>query len=495
MVLSLCGRRLASSPISILTLLAGVWLAGAAGAEPLGSYRYVVPFGGFTQFDADSVGNGLAPGLLTRPYAGGRIGYRLGPRLSLELAGGLTRTYEKSAPYRVVYFQHLSADALVTPMAGQRTQPFLLVGVGASLLKPVGGNRVDQGNASVGVGLHRWFNDAVGARLEVRDVMWIAHGGDVRAHAMVLGAGVAFAFGATPRDSDGDGVPDKLDACPATPRGARVSANGCPLDSDGDKVFDGFDRCENTTNGCTVDARGCPSDGDADGVCDGLDACPDTPRGATVDGRGCPRDSDGDGVLDGFDRCENTTQGCTVDAKGCPSDRDGDGVCDGLDKCPGTSPGLKVDSDGCSIELVDRETELLDTGMIRLDNIHFASGKADILTDSHAILNVVGLVLSRWPELRIEVGGHTDARGSFADNQKLSQARADAVVSYLTSRFLALRPEQFTVKGYGKSRPLVPNTSALNMAKNRRVEFVVLNRDVLRREVERRRPLRKNEGR
>jgi OOP family OmpA-OmpF porin len=229
-------------------------------------------------------------------------------------------------------------------------------------------------------------------------------------------------------------------------------------------------------------------------VCDGVDQCADTPKGATVDAKGCPSDSDGDKVLDGLDQCADTPKGCTVDANGCPSDADGDGVCDGIDRCPDTSPGLKVDREGCPIELVERETELLDTGMIRLQNINFATAKADVLPESYPTLDVVGQVLTKWPELRIEVGGHTDARGSDAYNRRLSQARADSVLSYLKRKFPALKPEQFSVKGYGESVPLVPNTSELNWAKNRRVEFVVLNRDVLKREVERRRLLKIEES-
>jgi OOP family OmpA-OmpF porin len=317
---------------------------------------------------------------------------------------------------------------------------------------------------------------------------------DVRTHTLILGAGLGFAFGARPRDTDGDGVPDRRDNCPGTPAGARVDGAGCPLDADGDKVFDGLDQCEGTPRGCTVDARGCPTDGDGDGVCDGVDTCPDTPKGATVDARGCPVDSDGDGVFDGLDQCANTPRGCTVDDKGCPTDADGDGVCDGLDKCPDTTPGLKVDSDGCPIELVERETELLDTGMIRLQNINFETAKANLLPESYPTLDIVGQVLGKWPELRVEVGGHTDARGSDAYNQKLSEARADSVLAYVTRRFPTLKAEQFSVKGYGEGRPLVPNTNALNWAKNRRVEFVVLNKDVLRREVERRRLLKRDEG-
>ncbi|TMQ70776.1 MAG: OmpA family protein [Candidatus Eisenbacteria bacterium] len=164
------------------------------------------------------------------------------------------------------------------------------------------------------------------------------------------------------------------------------------------------------------------------------------------------------------------------------------------DKCPDTSPGLKVDAQGCPIEYMEKETELHDTGMIRLQNVNFETAKATVLPESYPVLDLVGQVLRKWPELRIEIGGHTDKRGGVKYNQKLSEARAKAVLEHLTQKYPDLKPEQFTTKGYGLSRPLVPNTSELNMAKNRRVEFVVLNRDVLKREVQRRRLLQKGEA-
>jgi outer membrane protein OmpA-like peptidoglycan-associated protein len=310
---------------------------------------------------------------------------------------------------------------------------------------------------------------------------------------LVLGAGLTVALGGTPRDTDGDAVPDKIDKCPDTPRGARVDASGCPLDSDGDKVFDGIDQCEATPTGCTVDAKGCPSDADGDGVCDGVDTCADTPKGATADATGCPTDSDGDAVFDGLDKCASTPKGCVVDSTGCPSDADGDGVCDGVDRCPDTTPGLQVSPDGCPIELIEKETELLDTGMIRLQNINFETNKAVLLPEGFPTLDIVGQVLAKWPELRIEVGGHTDARGSDRHNQKLSDDRAKAVLDYLKDKYPALQSGQYTAKGYGESKPLVPNTNQLNWSKNRRVEFVVQNKDVLRREIERRRLLKVGE--
>ena len=241
-----------------------------------------------------------------------------------------------------------------------------------------------------------------------------------------------------------------------------------------------------TPAGATVDAKGCPSDADNDGVLDRIDTCPNTPTGATVDAKGCPIDSDGDGVPDGLDRCANTPRGATVDASGCPTDSDGDGVPDGIDQCADTPHGLKVDDKGCPLASVERETELLDTGMIRLQNVNFATKSATIDDASKPALDEVGVILTRWPQLRIEIGGHTDARGSKKDNLKLSQARAQAVLGYLAARFPSIASNQLTAKGYGESKPLSTRTGAREMARNRRVEFKVLNRAVLKQEIERR---------
>jgi outer membrane protein OmpA-like peptidoglycan-associated protein len=296
------------------------------------------------------------------------------------------------------------------------------------------------------------------------------------------------------RDQDLDGVRDWLDKCLSTPIGARVDKTGCPLDGDGDGVFDGLDKCPDTPKGCKVDKPGCQTDADGDGVCDGLDQCADTPKGATVDAKGCPSDSDGDGVLDGLDQCANTPKGCTVDAKGCPSDADGDGVCDGVDQCPDTPAGLKADAKGCPIEVIERETELMDTGKIRLQNVNFETGKAELKPESFPTLDAVGTVLSQWPQLKIEIAGHTDDVGGAAVNRRLSQARAAAVLSYLNERYPAIDGTRFTVRGYGKDRPLVPNTSDESRAMNRRVEFTVLNKEVLKKEIERRRLLKEGEA-
>ena len=169
-------------------------------------------------------------------------------------------------------------------------------------------------------------------------------------------------------------------------------------------------------------------------------------------------------------------------------------MCDGVDQCPDTPAGLKVDEKGCPIEVVERETELMDTGRIRLQNINFETGKADLKPESFPTLDVVGHACSRsGRSCKIEIGGHTDDVGGAAAEPKLSQARAQSVLDYLKGKYPAIDATRFTVKGYGEDKPLVPNTSDENRAKNRRVEFTVLNKEVLKKEVERRRLLLKDE--
>ena len=132
--------------------------------------------------------------------------------------------------------------------------------------------------------------------------------------------------------------------------------------------------------------------------------------------------------------------------------------------------------------------------MIRINDVQFETGKADLIDSSKVSLDVVGKVLVKWPELQIEIGGHADSRGSAKLNQKLSEARVQSVLDYLLRSFPELKPEQYVIKGYGASRPLVPNVSAETMARNRRVEFKVMNKDVLRREIERRKLLEKSDS-
>ena len=212
-----------------------------------------------------------------------------------------------------------------------------------------------------------------------------------------IALGFSICWGSNRKDSDKDGVWDKIDMCPETPLGVKVDKQGCPVDGDNDGVPDYLDKCPNTVpeavpyideNGCDkdtdgdgiedyrdlcpdtpeeargyVDEMGCPLDSDGDGVSDYMDECPGTPEAAygQTDGRGCPRDTDGDGVPDYMDECPNTPEASygMIDMKGCPLDSDGDGVPDYMDQCPGTPAdaratvnefGCAKDTDGDGVE-------------------------------------------------------------------------------------------------------------------------------------------------
>ena len=406
--------------------------------------------------------------LADAPVAGVRIGRGFGEYWTFEGTGSAGKTHGvkrngSDGPDVTVLNASASLVAQLSP-ANKFGSLYLSGGFGYNQYKSdAAPDNLHFGVLEAAVGWKKWLNSGLALRLEARNLLNLPeknYGSANKADQQYWG-GFTFGFGAKPKDTDGDGVVDKKDKCPDTPKGATVDINGCPKDSDGD------------------------------GVWDGLDQCPNTPKGAKVDAKGCPMDSDGDGVFDGLDQCPNTPKGATVDAKGCTTDSDGDGVVDGLDQCPNTAAGLKVDANGCPIEVTEKETELLDTGMIRLQNVNFETGKAELLPESFAALDEVGGILSKWPQLKIEIGGHTDSRGTAAKNQILSEHRAQAVKDYLANKFSGLDASQLSVHGYGFSKPLVRNTSALNMAKNRRVEFKVLNRDALKKEIERRKMLQK----
>ena len=222
-------------------------------------------------------------------------------------------------------------------------------------------------------------------------------------------------------------------------------------------------------------------------------------------------DMDGDGVFDRIDRCDNTQPGCTVDRWGCPSDSDGDGVCDGRDQCPNTPKGMKVDKDGCGAGQRDKasgatpespkevtpppppppaatgpvsesERQLLERGRIRLENVYFETASANLLPESETSLNEAGAALEKFADLKIEVEGHTDTRGSNRFNQSLSQARAEAVRDYLLRHF-NLRAENYAARGYGETRPETKERNDEELLRNRRVELRVLNPEVLPRNV------------
>lgn len=109
---------------------------------------------------------------------------------------------------------------------------------------------------------------------------------------------------------------------------------------------------------------------------------------------------------------------------------------------------------------------------IRLENIFFEFDKATLLPTSKEELNKLTDILNDYPYLKIEISGHTDNKGSDAYNQKLSEARAKAVVEHLLE--VNIDSERLSYRGYGSAKPTASNESDAGRALNRRVEFTIL---------------------
>jgi outer membrane protein OmpA-like peptidoglycan-associated protein len=101
----------------------------------------------------------------------------------------------------------------------------------------------------------------------------------------------------------------------------------------------------------------------------------------------------------------------------------------------------------------------------------FTSNTPNLLPGSETLLDRVAEIAKEFKGTFIEVQGHTDNEGDAIRNLNLSQARADVIVYELVKR--AIPPEQLFARGYGETRPKVPNDTAANRAINRRVEFVI----------------------
>ena len=138
-------------------------------------------------------------------------------------------------------------------------------------------------------------------------------------------------------------------------------------------------------------------------------------------------------------------------------DSDGDGVMNSEDRCAETPAGAKVDPTGCWV----------------LQGL-FKAGKSQIQLQALPKLDDVVALLKANPQMRIEIQGHTDSRGTYRHNLRLSRVRAQAVVQYLKRKGIAA--ERLTATGYGPNRPRGSNDTAEGRAKNRRIELRVLEK-------------------
>ncbi len=404
------------------------------------------------------------------PDLGLRLGYYPLSFLGLELEGAFLPTGLRDQDASATVFG--VRGQVVGQLPFWRITPFALLGYGNYIISSDPGVLGDDADGEIHYGFgakffaHRYF----GLRLEARHVfsaaeeVAITDNGDFDSHWEFLGS-LFFTFGredAKPVDDDPDkdGFKGAEDKCPTVPG---IDPDGCPAkDTDGDGFTDDVDKCPKK-KGKAPD--GCPVDTDKDGFLDEDDRCP-TEAGVAPDG--CPdRDPDKDGILNPTDKCPSEPG---IAPHGCP-DLDEDGIYDEVDKCPRKPETMNgyQDQDGCPDELPKALKKF--TGAIQ--GITFETGSAKIKPSSFKVLDGAVKVLREFQDVRLEISGHTDDRGSADLNRKLSKARAESVQAYLSSK--GIEEGRFTTVGYGPDKPVASNKTKAGMAKNRRIEFRLLN--------------------
>jgi outer membrane protein OmpA-like peptidoglycan-associated protein len=218
-------------------------------------------------------------------------------------------------------------------------------------------------------------------------------------------------------------------------------------------------------------------DTDHDGIPDDIDACPNEPEDHLGDDPddGCPipPDRDGDGIPDQYDKCPDTPEDKDgiQDADGCPEDdADHDGIPDTKDACPLVpgSPSPDPKKNGCP-----QFIKVEGTVVTVLQQVHFATGSTTILPDSFPmLLEIANLLKATTAIHRMSIEGHTDDRGGDDMNMKLSQGRAASVMAWLVQH--GIEENRLESHGYGKTKPIADNATDAGRLANRRVEFKIL---------------------
>ncbi len=409
-------------------------------------------------------------------WSGGQIGIYFSKRVGLELtaSSGWSRSDPDPMDY-ITYLTPVSISMRFNFLKDKRIIPYASLGAGmlfwdlrnhaeddySLFAKKIGDSVYEDtdnyGFITAGLGFEFYLTRVVGLEIgfkynnmitsEFREDM--SGYGNEDEHEGVLEFRLGFNLHmASAKDTDNDGVLDKLDLDPLNP-----------------EDFDGFE-----------DEDGAPDpDNDKDGILDADDKAPN--EAEDMDGfqdkDGIPDpDNDGDKILDVNDASPNDAEDFDdfEDEDGTPDpDNDGDRILDANDGCPNEAETFNgfQDEDGCP----DKKPEIVfeEKAPIILDGVTFASGSSELTMETKNVLGKVVRTLNDYPEMKLEINGYTDNTGSLKYNMKISKARAESVKTYLVNQ--GIKADRLTANGFGPENPMVSNSTKEGRAKNRRIEF------------------------
>jgi outer membrane protein OmpA-like peptidoglycan-associated protein len=381
---------------------------------------------------------------------------------------------------------------LITPFDAESLNPYLYLGAGVLHLG------LDKAPISVAVqgaggddGFYAHFPFGIGTEIKLSDswLLDVAVGADYTLSERLngykiedfndawfnVGVGITYAGESMNSDNDKDGLTKREEL--------ELGTDPDNPDTDGDGLKDGEEVKKYNTDPKLADT-------DGDGLKDGEEVLnyKTSPVKADTDGDGLndfdevtkhktdplKADTDGDGLNDG----EEVNQYKTSPFK---ADTDGDGLNDGAEVKQHKTDPLKADTDGGSVpdgKEVENGTNPLDPSddvapkvvekELSFDNILFGFDKSKLTKESQATLDAIYDALNKYSEAKITLSGHTDSIGSENYNMKLSEKRANVAKEYLIKK--GLNGNLINLEWFGESKPVVPNNTATDRAKNRRTE-------------------------
>ena len=407
-------------------------------------------------------------GVLSYLQAGADIGYGSFKPSYL----GTSTMADQDDPFRT-FVVPVNITLRATPLPDNQVKPYALIGLGALTwhLHNVGnrdGNLFSKGGffwgenmtsrtnfaLSYGFGFEWFVQDQLSIDFQGRNMNLLGKisdnvgYGDANDKLGEFRFSLIYYFGGKP-DKDRDGIADALDASPDEPedRDGFQDEDGAPdFDNDNDGIRDEYDKAPNEPE-------------DFDGFMDD-DGLPDP-------------DNDNDGVLDVNDKAPMVAEDIDgfQDDDGVPDlDNDNDGILDKDDQCPNQAETVNGvdDLDGCPDQV--KMPEVFQWDAFSLVEVTFATGSADINPQSYKNLDRLVLNLIEFPDVVIEIRGHTDNVGDAHMNQLLSEARADAVRDYILSK--GISSDRVIAVGFGERFPIADNSTPEGRAKNRRIEMV-----------------------
>lgn len=449
-----------------------------------------------------------------RALGTGSIGYYISPKVGIELNGGYGYntirdlsesgwlqkflSEDNSLQYKTLFYP-ISANLRFNILRDKPVIPYLLGGLGYCFweIEDVAADSIFVSKRNfmsvVGAGLEFELSRNFALDLSLRYHNYFDQDRDMSGciqqniEADISDGNLSFGLGFSIRfggyiDDDGDHIGNRRDKCPNLPEDfdGFQDKDGCPdFDNDGD----GLDDIVETNTGIFVDKNNTgtdPNKADTDN-----DKISDYDEVYKYGSNPLKQESDNDGISD-YDEIKtyNTNPSSEDTDKDGLSDNDeifvyftdpvtpdtdGDGFVDGRDKCP-IEPeiynGYK-DDDGCPDEKPDMFFQKRSS--VILEGVQFNSGSAKLTHSAKNKIQKVVTTLKNYPEMHLEISGHTDNLGFRNANIKLSKARADAVRNYIISQ--GISANRLRSIGLGPDYPIASNKTKEGRARNRRIEF------------------------